>query len=59
MADYAGCSAQLEITAVDFRYEIDGIMFFANDETGALVPRQLVDSFAARFFAREPTPPHS
>jgi len=59
MTDYAGCSAQLEITAIDFRYEIDGIMFFANDETGALVPRPLVESFAARFFAREPTPPHS
>ena len=59
MTNYAGCSAQLEITAIDFRYEIDGVMFFANDETGALVPRQAVESFAARFFARESTPPHS
>ena len=50
MTDYQGCSARLEQTAIDNRSEIDGIMFFANDETGALVPRNLVASFAARFF---------
>jgi len=50
MTDYAVCSAQREKTALDHRYEIDGIMFFANDEMGALVPRKLVESFAARFF---------
>lgn len=53
MTDYHGCSRQLEITAVDHRYEIDGVMFFANDADGALVPRNLVESFAERFFARE------
>jgi hypothetical protein len=52
MTDYAGCSSQLEQTAIDYRYQIDGIMFFANDEKGAFVPRRLVDSFAERFFAR-------
>jgi hypothetical protein len=50
MTDYPGCSARLEETAVEYRYEIDGIMFFANDEVGALVPRKLVESFATRFF---------
>jgi hypothetical protein len=50
MTDYPTCSARLEETALDHRYEIDGIMFFANDEVGALVPRELVESFAARFF---------
>jgi hypothetical protein len=53
MTDYAGCSAQLEITAVDHRYDIDGVMFFANDADGALVPRKLVEAFAARFFVAE------
>jgi hypothetical protein len=53
MTDYAGCSSQLEITAVDHRYEIDGVMFFANDAVGALVPRNLVESFAERFFVSE------
>ena len=53
MTDYAGCSAQLEITAVDHRYAIDGLMFFANDAEGALVPRKLVEAFAARFFASQ------
>jgi hypothetical protein len=43
-------SARLEDIAIEYRYDIDGIMFFANDEVGALVPRKLVDSFAARFF---------
>jgi hypothetical protein len=51
MNDYAGCSSQLEQTAIDYRNEIDGIMFFANDEKGALVPKKLIDPFAARFFS--------
>ena len=50
MTDYAGCSSQLEQTAVDHRYQIDGVMFFANDEKGGLVPKRLVDAFASRFF---------
>jgi hypothetical protein len=50
MTDYAGCSSQLEQTAIDHRYQIDGVMFFANDEKGGLVPKRLVDAFASRFF---------
>jgi hypothetical protein len=52
MKDYAGCSTQLEQTAIDYRYKIDGIMFFANDERGELVPTTLIDSFASQFFAQ-------
>ena len=43
-------SARLEDIAIEYRYDIDGIVFFANDEVGALVPRKLVASFATRFF---------
>ena len=50
MTDYAGCSTQLEQTAVDFRYDIDGLMFFANDERGVLVPQTLIKSFAERYY---------
>ena len=50
MTDYKDCSNDLERTAIDHRAQIDGIMFFANDETGALVPASLIDSFAGRFF---------
>jgi hypothetical protein len=50
MTDFPKESARLEDIAIEYRYEIDGFMFFANDEVGALVPRKLVDSFAARFF---------
>jgi hypothetical protein len=50
MRDYAGCTTYLEQTAIDFRYEIDGLMFFANDSRGALVPKKLIDSFVSRFF---------
>jgi hypothetical protein len=51
MTDHAACSAKLEKTAIDHRYDIEGVMFFANDRDGKLVPRALVDSFASRFFA--------
>ena len=50
MTDYPACSAQLEKTAIAYRNRIDGIMFFANDEKGALIPQNLIESFAARFF---------
>jgi len=50
MTDYKDCSARLEASAIDNRYRIDGMMFFANDQEGALVPRKLVESFAARYF---------
>lgn len=50
MNDYAGCSTQLEQTAIDFRFDIDGLMFFANDQSGKLIPKKLIDSFAERFY---------
>jgi len=50
MKDYSGCSSQLEQTAIDFRYDIDGLMFFANDAAGVLVPQRLIDAFALRFY---------
>ncbi len=50
MIDYPACSSRLEQTAIDHRYEIDGVMFFASDAMGQLVPRTLVESFAERFF---------
>lgn len=50
MIDYAVESARLEEIAIDYRHRIDGIVFFANDEVGALVPRALIESFAGRFF---------
>jgi hypothetical protein len=53
MTSYPAESAQLETIAVDHRYQIDGLVFFANDEIGQLVPRALVESFAERFFARQ------
>jgi hypothetical protein len=50
MTEYPDESARLEQIAIDHRSDIDGIMFFANDETGGFVPRNLIDSFASRFF---------
>jgi hypothetical protein len=44
-------SARLEDIAIEYRDQIDGILFFANDEVGAPVPRRLIDSFAARYWA--------
>jgi hypothetical protein len=52
MTDYAGCSGRLEETAMKYRYDIDGVMFFANDRVGGMVPRKLIESFAERFFGR-------
>jgi hypothetical protein len=50
MTDFPVESAKLEDIAIHYRYQIDGVMFFANDEKGAFVPRHLVDAFATRFF---------
>ena len=50
MSDHRTCSEKLEKVAIDRRYDIDGVMFFANDRDGKLVPRAIVDSFASRFF---------
>lgn len=52
MTTYRTCSKQLEQTAIDRRREIDGLMFFANDETGNLIPVKIIESFASRFFAQ-------
>ena len=37
------------------RYDIDGVIFFANDRAGGMVPRELIESFAERFFAVDET----
>ena len=50
MTDYPEESARLEAIAIEHRDDVDGVMFFANDEVGGLVPRALVESFAARFY---------
>lgn len=53
MTSYPDESARLEQIAIAYRSQIDGIVFFANDEMGSLVPRPLVESFARRFFGRD------
>ena len=50
MTDYKDCSRDMKQALIDYRARIDGIMFFANNETGALIPESLIASFAARFF---------
>jgi hypothetical protein len=57
MTEYAAESARLEKIAIDYRHQIDGIVFFANDELGAPVPRELIESFAERFFGPLLPPP--
>jgi hypothetical protein len=52
MIYFTACSKGLEDYAVVYRERIDGVMFFANDETGKLVPKVIVDQFARRFFGR-------
>jgi hypothetical protein len=51
MTDHRTCSEKLEKVAIERRHDIDGVMFFANDRDGRMVPRAIVDSFASRFFA--------
>jgi hypothetical protein len=53
MTEFPEESARLEEIAIEYRDDIDGIMFFAHDEVGALVPRGVVESFASRFFGNE------
>jgi hypothetical protein len=43
-------SARLEQIAIQYRDRIDGLVFFANDEKGNLVPSDKITSFATRFF---------
>jgi hypothetical protein len=54
MNDFPEESAHLESIAIQYRYDIDGIVFFANDDRGAPVPRALIESFAERFFGPPP-----
>lgn len=50
MIDFPEESARLEEIAIEYREDIDGVMLFAHDEVGALVPRGKIESFASRFF---------
>ena len=50
MSAYPVESARLEVIAIGFRDRIDGIVFFANDRNGAPVPRNVIESFANRFY---------
>ena len=50
MKDFPECSARLEAIAVNNRKQIDGVVFFASDEWGELIPRSTIESFARRFF---------
>ena len=50
MTEFSVRSRRLEEIAIEHRHEIDGLVFFANDEVGDLVPRELVESFARRYF---------
>ena len=49
MSEFTLESMRLEQAAIDHRFEIDGIVFFAHDSDGSLVPQSIVESFAARF----------
>jgi len=55
MTDYPDEAARLEQIAIEYRDQIDGVVFFANDEFGVPVPREIVQSFADRFFAPRPS----
>ncbi|HEX9705052.1 MAG TPA: hypothetical protein VGA20_07385 [Gemmatimonadales bacterium] len=50
MTAFPGESARLEELAIGARDRIDGIVFFANDQHGAPVPRKVIEAFAKRFF---------
>ena len=50
MTEYARESRELELTAYEYRDRIDGLVFFANDDDGSLVPRERVERFAEHFF---------
>lgn len=52
MNDYAACSQDLESFAITHKYDVDGIMFFAHDEMGRLVPRPRIEAFATHFFSQ-------
>lgn len=50
MTDFPQCSAYNEEYAIGHKYQIDGVVFFANDDRGAPVPRARIEAFAGRYF---------
>ena len=50
MTQFPDESEMLERIAVNRRGDIDGVVFFANDERGRPIPKARVASFAVRFF---------
>ena len=50
MTAYPDETARLEAIAIEHRDRVDGVVFFANDDDGSLVPRGIVESFATRYF---------
>lgn len=50
MTAYPQESSKLEDIAVANRKRVDGIVFFANDEVGQLVPRAKIQTFASKYF---------
>jgi len=44
-------SEWLERIAIERRYLVDGVFFFASDANGQLIPAPVISSFASRFFA--------
>lgn len=51
MTDFPEETASLEVIALQHRFVVDGLVFFANDHHGQLVPRDRIDSFAERYFS--------
>ena len=54
MTAFPSESARLEQIAIAYRGQIDGIVFFANDQDGRLVPGRLINAFAERYFGGTP-----
>ncbi len=50
MTAFPGESAELEEIAINNRFRVGGVVFFANDQLGRLVPRVRIQLFAARYF---------
>ena len=50
--DFPNCTSFLEQLAIESRFRIDGVTFFANDDHGVPVPKERIESFAQRFFGQ-------
>jgi hypothetical protein len=50
MTSFPDESRTLELVAISYRDRIGGLVFFANDEKGNLVPSARIASFAERFY---------